>query len=47
MKLDKRYVTEIDLHARTTTGDPEGEPLDAHEPPSRRRARGTRSRPAR
>jgi len=35
MKLDKRYVTEIDLRARTTTGDPEGEVLDEHDPPSR------------
>ena len=34
MKLDKRYVTEIDLRGRTTTGDPEGEPLDEHEAPS-------------
>ncbi|MCZ7587715.1 MAG: tRNA pseudouridine(55) synthase TruB [Gaiella sp.] len=34
MKLDKRYLTEIDLRARTTTGDPEGELLDEHEPPS-------------
>ena len=25
MKLDKRYLTEIDLRGRTTTGDPEGE----------------------
>ncbi len=33
-KLDKRYVTEIDLRARTTTGDPEGELLDEHEPPT-------------
>ena len=32
-KLDKRYVTEIDLRGRTTTGDPEGEPLDEHDPP--------------
>ena len=32
--LDKRYVTEIDLSGRTSTGDPEGEPLDEHEPPS-------------
>jgi tRNA pseudouridine55 synthase len=32
--LDKRYVTEIDLTARSTTGDPDGELLDAHEPPS-------------
>jgi len=32
-KLDKRYVTEIDLRARTTTGDPEGESIDEHEAP--------------
>jgi tRNA pseudouridine55 synthase len=32
--LDKRYVTEIDLTSTTSTGDPEGEPLDEHEPPS-------------
>ena len=32
--LDKRYVTEIDLTSRTTTGDPEGETIDVHEPPS-------------
>jgi tRNA pseudouridine55 synthase len=32
--LDKRYVTEIDLRARTTTGDPEGEIVARHEPPS-------------
>jgi tRNA pseudouridine55 synthase len=30
MKLDKRYLTEIDLTSRTTTGDPEGKPLDEH-----------------
>jgi tRNA pseudouridine55 synthase len=35
MKLDKRYVTEVDLRARTTTGDPEGEVLDQREAPSR------------
>lgn len=35
MRLDKRYLTEIDLHARTTTGDPEGELEDEHEAPSR------------
>jgi tRNA pseudouridine55 synthase len=35
MKLDKRYVTEVDLRVRTTTGDPEGDRLVAHEPPSR------------
>ena len=32
--LDKRYVTEVDLSARTSTGDPEGEVVDEHEPPS-------------
>ena len=35
MKLDKRYVTDIDLRSRTTTGDTEGEPLDEHEAPTR------------
>src|SRR6187551_4012692 len=35
MKLDKRYVTDIDLRARTTTGDPEGDVLEEREPPSR------------
>jgi tRNA pseudouridine55 synthase len=34
MKLDKRYVTSIDLGGRTSTGDPEGERLDEREPPS-------------
>ena len=33
--LGKRYVTEIDLRARTSTGDPEGEILDPHEAPER------------
>jgi tRNA pseudouridine55 synthase len=32
--LDKRYLTEIDLTARTSTGDPEGDVVDEHEPPS-------------
>ena len=32
--LDKRYVTEIDLTATTSTGDPEGEVLERHEAPS-------------
>lgn len=32
MRLDKRYVTDVDLTCRTTTGDPEGEPLDVHDP---------------
>jgi tRNA pseudouridine55 synthase len=31
--LDKRYLTEIDLTARTTTGDPEGEITERHAPP--------------
>ncbi len=35
MKLDKRYLTEIDLRARTSTGDPEGDVVEEHEPPSR------------
>jgi tRNA pseudouridine55 synthase len=30
--LDKRYVTEVDLSATSSTGDPEGE-LSAHDPP--------------
>jgi tRNA pseudouridine55 synthase len=33
--LDKRYVTEIDLTARTTTGDPEGEISESQAPPGR------------
>jgi tRNA pseudouridine55 synthase len=33
--LDKRYLTEIDLSATTSTGDPEGEVVEEHEPPSR------------
>src|SRR4051794_17804306 len=32
--LDKRYVTDVDLTARTSTGDPEGEVVERHEPPS-------------
>ncbi|MGH2998805.1 MAG: tRNA pseudouridine(55) synthase TruB, partial [Gaiellaceae bacterium] len=31
--LDKRYVTTVDLTATTTTGDPEGEIVEQHEPP--------------
>ncbi|HKI23142.1 MAG TPA: tRNA pseudouridine(55) synthase TruB [Gaiellaceae bacterium] len=31
--LDKRYLTEIDLSARTTTGDPEGDVVEELEPP--------------
>jgi tRNA pseudouridine55 synthase len=30
--LDKRYLTEIDLSVRTSTGDPEGEVVDEHAP---------------
>jgi tRNA pseudouridine55 synthase len=33
--LDKRYVTDVLLTARTTTGDPEGELVEALEPPTR------------
>ena len=32
--LDKRYLTEVDLRATTTTGDPEGEVVEEHEPPT-------------
>jgi tRNA pseudouridine55 synthase len=31
--LDKRYRTDVDLTSRTSTGDPEGETLERHEPP--------------
>lgn len=31
--LDKRYVTEVDLTARTSTGDPEGEIIERNDPP--------------
>jgi len=30
--LDKRYVTEIDLSARTSTGDVDGERIEEHDP---------------
>jgi tRNA pseudouridine55 synthase len=33
--LDKRYVTDVDLTARTSTGDPEGEILERTVPPAR------------
>jgi tRNA pseudouridine55 synthase len=33
--LDKRYVTTVDLTSTTSTGDPEGDELERHEPPSR------------
>jgi tRNA pseudouridine55 synthase len=32
--LDKRYLTDVDLAARTSTGDPEGEVVERTEPPS-------------
>jgi len=32
--LAKRYLTEIDLSARTSTGDPEGELVEEHDPPT-------------
>ena len=32
--LDKRYRTRVDLSARTATGDPEGDVVERHEPPS-------------
>jgi tRNA pseudouridine55 synthase len=32
--LDKRYVTDVDLTARTSTGDPEGEVVERSEAPS-------------
>jgi len=31
--LDKRYLTEVDLASRTSTGDPEGDVLETHAPP--------------
>jgi tRNA pseudouridine55 synthase len=31
--LDKRYTTDIDLAARTSTGDREGEMVEVHDPP--------------
>ena len=32
--LDKRYLTTVDLTATTSTGDPEGEVVERHEPPT-------------
>ena len=34
MKLDKRYVTDIDLTERTTTGDPEGDVVETRTAPA-------------
>src|SRR3954470_20110039 len=31
--LDKRYITDVDLSATTSTGDPEGEVVEQHEAP--------------
>ena len=31
--LDKRYLTDVDLSSRSSTGDPEGEIVEEHEPP--------------
>ena len=42
--LDKRYVTDVDLTATTTTGDPEGEPVDRHAAPSRSELDGALAR---
>jgi tRNA pseudouridine55 synthase len=33
--LDKRYVTDVDLTTRTSTGDPEGDAIERSEPPTR------------
>ena len=33
--LDKRYLTEVDLHSRSSTGDVEGEVVERLEPPDR------------
>jgi tRNA pseudouridine55 synthase len=38
--LDKRYLAEIDLSARTSTGDPEGEVIARQEPPSQAELEG-------
>ena len=35
MRLDKRYLTALDLSTRTTTGDPEGAVVESHPPPDR------------
>jgi tRNA pseudouridine55 synthase len=32
--LDKHYVTDVDLSATTTTGDPEGDVVERHAPPT-------------
>jgi tRNA pseudouridine55 synthase len=35
VSLDKRYLTDVDLTSRTSTGDPEGEVVERSVPPSR------------
>ena len=35
MGLDKRYLTDVDLTARTSTGDPEGDVIEQLDPPGR------------
>jgi tRNA pseudouridine55 synthase len=35
VSLDKRYLTDVDLTSRTSTGDPEGEVVERSQPPSR------------
>ena len=42
--LDKRYVTEVDLSARTSTGDPEGEVVEEQAPPDSEDLRGALAR---
>src|SRR5579862_1370288 len=39
--LDKRYVADIDLTSTTSTGDPEGEVVEAHEPPTEAELQGS------
>ncbi len=39
--LDKRYVTDVDLTARTSTGDPEGDVSERLEAPTRAELDGT------
>jgi tRNA pseudouridine55 synthase len=38
--LDKRYVTEVDLGARTSTGDPEGDVVEESAPPGQEELEG-------
>ena len=45
--LDKRYLTDVDLTATTTTGDPEGEVVERHEPPAGGARRAARRAPRR